>query len=218
MVDLKSLLLNSDFSGLESALISYPDLANASISIDKNNPVTAHPLHRLCDAVFSKKITDDQAVQLATVLLKHGSKVDGYPSLAGKDSPLIAACSLHADKVALFLIQKGANINHPGTHGGTALHWAAWSGRPSVVKQLLESGAAINQTCHDFGATPLFWSVQGMVNDSSGNTLEYQECIQILKIKGANINLPNAKGKTVLQLLKEHKLDQLAAIMFSHSG
>jgi len=217
MVELNSLIINSDFIGLESALISYPELANQNIPFDDNIRTVAHPLHRISDAVFSKKITDKQAAELAALFIKYGSKVDGYPIQPCKDSPLIAACSLLADKVALLLIEKGANIHHPGTHGGTALHWAAFCGRPLILSKLVESGADVNKYCFDFKSTPLIWAVQGSIQNTSGSTLVHQKCIQILITNGADKNSLNAAGETAFQLIKKHKLDHLAEILYSNT-
>ena len=217
MIDIKSLIVNTDFAGLESAFIANPELANAHIPITDDSPLLAHPLHRICDAVFFQKITDHQAVKLATLFIKYGSAVDGYPIQAGKDSPLVAACSLHADKVALLFIEKGADIHHPGTHGGTALHWAAWCGRPLVLKRLIECGAAINQLCFEFRATPLYWATHGLLHDASANVKDYEKCLEILLKNGADKNFTNKEGKSVIDLLRGSKFEHLIQIFYENN-
>jgi ankyrin repeat protein len=209
MIDIVSLIINADVTGLESVLIAHPRLANEHIPITKDNPSLAHPLHRISDAVFSQKITDDQAVRLASLFIKYGSEVNGHPIQAGKDSPLVAACSLHADKVALLLIDKGANIHHPGTHGGTALHWAAWCGRPIILKRLIDCGAAINQHCFEFRATPLFWAIHGLLHDVSAHSIDYTKCLEILLKNGADKNFTNKEGKSIIDLLRGSKFKHL---------
>jgi hypothetical protein len=141
---MRQLILNKDISGIRQALINAPALANAGIPYDEVNIATAHPLHRICDAVFTEQLTDEEAVEIARLFLAHGANVNGDELIEKKDSPLVAAASLHADKVAMLYIEKGATIDHAGCHGGTALHWAAWCGRDKLVEQLLTAGAPIN--------------------------------------------------------------------------
>lgn len=125
----KKLIASADYEGLKQILSAYPGLANEEIAYDEVNTAKAHPLHRICDGVFSKTYTDEQALAMAKIFIEHGAKINGNEMIIEKDTPLIAACSLYADKVALYYIAQDAELNHPGCHGGTALHWAAWCGR-----------------------------------------------------------------------------------------
>jgi hypothetical protein len=203
MEELKMLIDNMNYEGIDQALSANEDLANAGIPYDQTNPTKAHPLHRICDGVFSGKYTDEAAVKMATLFLAHGANINGDALIEKQDTPLIAAASLHADQVALLYIDKGANINHAGCHGGTALHWAAWCGRYKVVKRLIAAGAAINKRCIDFKATPLFWAVHGLKNGGTNNLHDCVECVKILIQSGADKNIPNGDGTPVLDLLNE---------------
>ena len=200
---MKNLIDSKDHKGIEEALSNSPDLANEGIPYDDVNTTKAHPLHRICDAVFSKKLTDEEGVKIAGIFLKFGANINGDKLTEKKDTPLIAASSLHADQVAIFYLDKGAEINHAGTHGGTALHWAAWCGRDKVVKRLVQDGAEINKLCIDFKATPLFWAVHGLKNGGYDNLQACLECVKILIQAGADKNIPNADGKTAFDLLGE---------------
>ncbi len=122
---MNELINNKDFKGIKQALSNNPNLANEDIPYDDVNIAKAHPLHRICDGVFSEKYTDEEAVKIAKIFLEYGANINGNKLTEKQDTPLIAAASLHADQVAIFYIEKGANINHTGCHGGTALHWAA---------------------------------------------------------------------------------------------
>jgi hypothetical protein len=150
---MKKLIDNKDFKGIEKALSTNPELANQGIPYDEENTTKAHPLHRVCDGVFTGKYTDQEAVKMAKIFLQYGANIDGGKLVEKQDTPLIAASSLHANAVAILYIEKGASIHHAGCHGGTALHWAAWCGRPEVVRRLLQEGAEINKLCMDFKAT-----------------------------------------------------------------
>lgn len=200
---IKQLAENKDHAGLKKALLENPALANEGIPYDEKNTTKAHPLHRLCDAVFTKKITDDEAVEIAKILLQHGAKINGNELKEKQDSPLVAAASLYSDKVAMLYIDNDAEINHGGCHGGTALHWAAWCGRNKVVEKLIEAKAPINKLCIDFKSTPLFWAVHGLKNGGGKEDSNYAECVRLLLAAGADKNIPNADGKKPVDLLSD---------------
>ena len=197
------LIKNVNYQGLRDLLFNNPPLAHEGIPFDENNAAEAHPLHRICDGVFEKQYTDEQALEMAKIFLKAGADINGFGLMEKQDTPLIAAASLHADEVALFYIENGAAIHHAGCHGGTALHWAAWCGRARVVKRLLQEDIAIDQTCADFGGTPLFWAVHGLKHGGEKNRYEQVECARLLVQAGADKSIPNKDGSTVLDLLDE---------------
>jgi hypothetical protein len=195
---MRELVKTADYARISEALFANPALANEGWPYDEKNTQIAHPLHRICDLVYSGDITDEQAERIAGIFLEAGANVNGYGFVLKKDTPLLAASSLHADRVALLYMAHGADIHHQGCHGGTALHWAAWCGRDIVVRQLLERGAAVNQRCIDFASTPLFWSVMAY---TQGNDPHHQlACIQMLLEAGADKSIPNSGGKTVFDM------------------
>jgi ankyrin repeat protein len=204
---MKKLIDSADYEGIRRALANDPDLANQGIPYDEVNTTKAHPLHRICDGVFSKKYTDEEAVGMAKIFLAYGARINGDKLIEKQDTPLLAAASLNADQVAIFYIESGADIQHMGCHGGTALHWAAWCGRDKVVSRLIEQGAEINKKCIDFKATPLFWAVHGLKNGDNDNTSNHLACVKILLQSGADKNIPNADGNTVFDLLRDEDLE-----------
>ena len=203
---IKALITSKDYEAIGRVLSNDRSLANEGLAYDDVNTAKAHPLHRLCDGVFSNKYTDDEALEMAKVFLSHGADVNGNQVPEKHDTPLIAAASLHADKVAIFYIENGADIHHAGTHGGTALHWAAWCGRSKVVSKLIEVGADINKLCIDFKATPLFWAVLGLKRGHKKEFQNYLECVTLLVQAGADRNIPNVDGKTVFDLLDDQDM------------
>jgi uncharacterized protein len=210
---LKTLINNHDHLGLRILLTEQPHLANEGIPYDDTNPEKAHPLHRICDGVFEKKYTDDEAVELAKILLEFGADPDGYRDggilVEKKDTPLVAASSLNADKVGLLYIDHGANIHHPGCHGGTAIHWAAWCGRDVLVKRLIQERAEINRLCIDFRSTPLFWAIHGYKFGEAQNRHHQIECAAMLLEAGADRSIPNFEGYKPIQLLDEEDIELL---------
>jgi uncharacterized protein len=204
---MKKLIDNKDYKGIEQELSTHPALANEGIPYDEVNTTKAHPLHRICDGVFSKKYTDEEAVKMAQLFLEYGANVDGTELIEKQDTPLLAAASLSADQVAIFYIDHGADIHHAGCHGGTALHWAAWCGRDKVVRKLVQEGADINRRCIDYKATPLFWAVHGLKNGGKDNIHNQLECVKILIQSGADKNIPNGDGNTVFDLLHDEDFE-----------
>ena len=200
---MKNLIQTKNYAAIRQALVEDPNLANEGIPFDERNPTKAHPLHRICDAVFAKTITDDEAVEIAKIFLEFGADVNGGTLVEKQDSPLDAAASLHADKVGILYIERGADVSHAGCHGGTALHWAAWCGRPVLLKKLIESGAEINRICIDHQATPLFWAIHGFKFGKDENLENYLECVRLLLEAGADKTIPNRDGNRVFDLLGE---------------
>lgn len=204
---IRELINKNDFEGLRSILSQNPNLANEGLPYDEANTIKAHPLHRLCDGVFSGKCTDAEGVEMAKIFLEYGADINGGERIVKMDTPLVAAASLHADQLAIFYLEQGAEINHPGCHGGTALHWAAWCGRPKVVERLLEAGAELNKRCIDFKSTPFFWAVHGLKAGDKKDIRGHLECIKLLLLAGADKSIPNAEGKTVYDLLEDEDLE-----------
>ena len=200
---IKNLIENRDYDELRHTLLENPGLANEGISYDDVNTAKASPLHRICDGVFSGKYTDEEAVEMAKIFLENGANINGGKLVEKRDTPLIAASSLHADKVAILYIEKGADVHHAGCHGGTALHWASWCGRPEVVRRLIQAGAEINKRCIDFNATPLFWAIHGLKNYASNNIDNCLACVRMLIQSGADKSIPNGEGTTVFDLLND---------------
>ena len=200
-MNMNELMINKDYRGIEQALSNNPALANEGIPYDDSNTAKAHPLHRICDRIFSNRITDKEGVEIAKIFLKYGANINGNGLIEKQDTPLLAACSLHADQLAIFYIDNGADIHHPGCHGGTALHWAAWTGRQVLVEKLVEKGAEINKLCIDFKATPIFWAIHGLKNEGYDSMSDCLEIVRTLLNAGADKSIPNNNGNTVFDML-----------------
>lgn len=209
---MKALLDQKDYAGIEKLLIQYPSLANEGIPFDEKNMTKAHPLHRICDHVFAHDYSDREAVEMARLFLAHGAAIDGYGPIEKQDTPLLAAASLHAEEVGILYIENGASIHHAGCHGGTALHWAAWTGRDRLVAGLIQAGADLHQRCIDFKGTPLLWAVHGYKHTGLENRHHQLACAKLLIEAGADITVPNIEGTTPLGLLDEGDKEWLEAL------
>ena len=82
---MKKLIDNKDYKSIKQALSNNPDFANEGIPYDDVNTTKAHPLHRICDGVFSKKYTDEEAVKMAKIFLEYGANVNGNPSYSATE-------------------------------------------------------------------------------------------------------------------------------------
>ena len=204
---MKELIENIDYEGIRNQLFKSPNLANEGIPCDEINTTKAHPLHRICDGVFTGKYTDEEAVEMAKIFLEFGADVNGFELVENHDTPLVAAASLHADQVAILYIENGAIIHHAGCHGGTALHWASWCGRDKLVERLIREKAEINKKCIDFKGTPLLWTIHGYKFGGEKNRHNQIECARILIQAGADKSTTNIEGATALEFLEEQDLE-----------
>ncbi|MNE26426.1 Ankyrin repeat protein [compost metagenome] len=101
----------------------------------------------------------------------------------------MATASLHAEKVGIYLIEQGADVNSVGnSDGASALHWASFCGRDFLVKKLLEAGADFTLKDKNHDCTPLHWAVHCLVSNDQGNIWHQYECIELLLKAGATLN------------------------------
>lgn len=184
--ELFNLISTGEYRPLRAALMADPGLANAGIPCSDDQPERkGHPLHRICDAVFAGVITDEQAIKIAKILLKFGADINGYQAQGDANSPLIAAASLHAEKLGIFYISRGADIHYADHDGATALHWAAFCGREQLVAALIAEGANIDQQDTSFNSTPIGWAVHTLTSGDGGNRYHQLACVKLLLKAGA---------------------------------
>lgn len=120
----------------------------------------------------------------AAVLLERGATLNLYSAAGlGRMDTVAACCASHAEDaaaisdafyvasrsghtdVAAYLLDQGADVNHRGFFGGTALHWAAGNGHLETVQLLLSRGARKDIRCEKFQATPQHWALEFEHND-----------------------------------------------------
>ncbi len=64
------------------------------------------------------------------------------------------------DQIRAILDEDGELVNAHDETGATPLHYAAFDGLRDIVQLLLDSGASINSTDTQFGATPAGWAIE----------------------------------------------------------
>ena len=102
---MRALMMANDLAGIRAALEKNPALANEGVACFDENPAKAHPLHRICDGVHNGFYSDEDGIEMAKVFLEYGADINGVKKVDKKDTPLIAATSLHAEKTGSFYIR-----------------------------------------------------------------------------------------------------------------
>jgi hypothetical protein len=194
---LRRLIERGDVDGVRRALERDSTLANRTIRWHLNQDNETDPLHYVSDCVGQGWLTNGREADIAELLLKHGAAIQGND---GRESPLIGAASLGADKVATLLIKAGAPLEATTLYQSRALHWAAWLGASATVEQLVAHGAELEVKDAEFGATPLFWAVHGYGPNGPEKKQDQVGAARILLAAGANARTSNKEGCSALEM------------------
>lgn len=111
-----------------------------------------------------------------------------YPDLIARLEPadrqaLHAAVDDNREGIVRLMLTLGWPVAENGEWGGTALHWAAWRGRPTLVRLLLEHDAPVNVRDPEFGSSPIAWACHGSTNSRAD--ADYQAIVEMLLDAGA---------------------------------
>ncbi|KAI5847782.1 ankyrin repeat-containing domain protein [Morchella snyderi] len=120
-------------------------------------------------------------------------KVDSLDYI-GATSLQHAACD-HDPTVSVFLLSMGADPDHTGWRGYTALKQAAIDGCVFTIQALLNGGANINACCKRHGRTALHWAVI-----KSGNA---EPSIGVLLERGIDTGIRDLRGMTAMDYAME---------------
>ncbi|QJR37283.1 ankyrin repeat domain-containing protein [Gemmatimonas groenlandica] len=84
-----------------------------------------------------------------------------------------------------LMLRLGWPVIDEGEWGGTALHWAAWRGRPALVRMLLDHGAPVDVRDHEYGSSPIAWASHGSMHSQEGADADYVAIAGMLLDAGA---------------------------------
>jgi len=200
--DFRILIERGDVQGLRRALQVEPALANRTIRWHLNQDNDSDPLHFVSDCVSHGWLTNGSEGEIAALLLEYGALPNGS---TGRESPLIAAASLGAPKVARVLIDAGVELESRSIFGSRASHWAAWTGQSETVELLIARGAQMEVRDDEFGATPLFWAVHGYGPNGLNGQQDQIGAARLLIEAGAIVDTSNKKGVSALELADSYE-------------
>ena len=183
-----------------------------------------------------------KTLELAELLLARGADLDGREPDHGYTA-LHVVCKSKSGVMskteiagALWLIEKGADVNAEGDFKDTPLHLAARSGCHEVIDALLAKGAKVTRTKR--AQTPLHycftthdkdtWVWERLlaagcgledVDDSNETVLLSAQswwnpfAVKWLLARGADRNAKDSKGKTLLERATELKQDKILKLL-----
>lgn len=123
-----------------------------------------------------------------------------------KSSPLHETIKSQQLDIADFLLSHGANANFPDSSGRTPLHLAAEIGSLAATNILLKSGGNVNER-NNLLHSPAFLAA------GSGRSV----LLTLIK-NGADINLPDEKGRTPLHVSLENGHIFVIKILIEHNA
>jgi uncharacterized protein len=196
------LIEHGDVAGLRQVLTADPQLANRTIRWHLNQDNDSDPLHFVSDCIGHGWLTNGTEGELAALLLEFGAELNGS---AGRESPLIAAASLGAEKVAKLLIDAGAELESTSVYNSRALHWAAWTGQSATVALLVARGVQLEVKDDEFSSTPLYWAVHGYGHTRPKEMNDQIGAARMLLEAGATLKTTNKKGVSALELARSYE-------------
>jgi len=135
------------------------------------------------------------------ILKKHLLDLNEY-----KQTLLHVAIAHKQPNYALFLIEKGVNVNQQDYTGATALHFAAYYKMPTVALSILQHNGDPNATDEN-GNGPLWTATL----NARGN----YSVVEILRKFDANPDMRNIYGKSPLDIAKQIKDEKLVNVLTS---
>jgi ankyrin repeat protein/transglutaminase-like putative cysteine protease len=115
-------------------------------------PAFASPSRDLKNGIYKNDL------QKVKQTLADGADVNAVTHEHNQNTALIYACLKGHSEIALYLIERGADVKRINKQGKSALLYASQYGLEKVVKRLLEKGAPMN-TPDNFGYTPIYIAI-----------------------------------------------------------
>ena len=176
------------------------------------------PLHHAADAISAASPSQElqqKQLEIVQALLAKGANMElrARSMVQWQPTPLLLAIDKERSRVALLLIERGADVNtktiDPGGNERTALMWAAAKGLDEVVRALIAKGAAVNAP-NNVGDTALMVAADG--NGANFGRNQPTVVRTLLKL-GADIEARNARGLTSLMRAAPTDTDVLTALL-----
>lgn len=166
-----------------TAATTFGDLDIMRYLLDKGADVNFQGVLGETPLMYGAIQTEPEVVRL---LLNRGAKANTQ----NKKGETALMLGVESPEIVSLLLARGALVNMRDHEGGTALMQAAKIGRSESVQLLLRAKAAVNEQDNQ-GATALMQAVKSNV--------VYGDTIKPLLDYGADINLPDKSGHTVIE-------------------
>ncbi len=149
---------------------------------------SSHPevLQILINADASKNDQSDK--DLALVGAARSGSLDAVKQL------IADGANPNADLSKLMVTESSGGMTMSGTGAGSILNYAAESGNPDVVREILKYRPDVEKPGYR-GRTPIFSAVEYRSSDIDGARVE---CVRLLAAAGANVNARDYQGNTPL--------------------
>lgn len=149
---------------------------------------SSHPdtLKVLIDAEASKDDENDK--DLALVGAAESGNVEAAKAL------IAYGANPNADLTKLVITERGGGMNLQGPGAGSVLIYAAESGNPEMVREILRYHPNLEMRDHE-GRTAVFAAGDYRYGDKDGARVE---CVRLLAQGGANVNARDSDGNTPL--------------------
>jgi hypothetical protein len=127
---------------------------------------------------------------------------------AAADDPLVKAAADGNVATVTRLLAAGSSADSHNDDGLTALNWAAYKGRTTIVRLLLAKHAAVDSHANAAGWTPLMNAAHG----------GYNEVVTLLLTAGADVNAKSTDGMTPLWYAAAGDKPKTIALLRAHGG
>lgn len=124
----------------------------------------------ICDLVIFGKLFDDNVLKFVEILIKNGLWIEGDCFINGDDFFLLVIVSFYVEKVGIYLIEKGVDVNLVGNFDGVSvLYWVLFCGWNIFVKKFLELGVDFSLKDKNYNCMLLYWVVYCLILNDEGN-------------------------------------------------
>jgi ankyrin repeat protein len=131
------------------------------------------------------------------------------------ETPLLAALEKGHRNVALFLLERGADVQARVHKGQTALYMASSRGYTELVRSLLDHGAGLNAECYDWDKNGVHVKFTPLLVASHNNMLEIA---RLLLEQGANPNYQDNFSGSALHLASRHPSIDVTRLLLDHGA
>jgi hypothetical protein len=105
---------------------------------------------------------------------------------------LASAAERNNTNAVRLMLEAGWPLDGRGNDGGTALHWAAWHGNATMVREILERHPPVDIRGDAHNATPLGWALHGSHYSWHRKTGDHVAVVEALLQAGARpVEIPS---------------------------